>query len=348
VTLAQLLSHTAGFKDVIVATLIDQDADETDLIREVRSWNDSVFFAEPGDVFSYSNLGFVLAGAFVADVASKPYSDVVTERVLKPLGIHDATFKPEEAVTHPFADGHTGRRGDPPRVVRPIKTDTRHWPAGFLWASALDYARIAIALMNHGMIDGRQALDPEVVAAVQQPHVRLWGRRDVSYGFGLDVSDMGSVRELSHNGRMDGYGSDIWMLPQLNQAVVLLRNRLDTSPRQTIAALRKMLLPSNTPPPNAGPAEAYATPLDELTGPYVNGDRTVIISATASGLTMTDTEGDRRGTLRPVAKDRLEFAYSSALTSDSGRAPVFVVRDSTSQIKYVATGGRAFRRQAKQ
>ena len=120
-TLQQLLTHTAGIHDEIVATPLEQHADESELLREVRSWTDATFFTDPGDIFSYSNLGFVLIGAFIEQVSGHRYADEVTARVLRPLGITDATFRPETAVTYPFAQGHIGLRSEAPKVVRPIR-----------------------------------------------------------------------------------------------------------------------------------------------------------------------------------------------------------------------------------
>jgi CubicO group peptidase (beta-lactamase class C family) len=346
VTIAQLLSHTAGFKDVVVAAPLEEDSNEDDLLREVRSWkDDAMFFTEPGDVMSYSNLGFVLAGAFLEAITGHHYADVVGERVLRPVGMAHATFRPAMAVTHPFAQGHVGARGEAPVVVRPIKTDTRHWPAGFLWASANDYARLAIALMNRGAIDGRTVLDPDVVAAIEQPHVEMPGDAKVSYGFGLVVRGNEPTRELSHNGRMDGYGADLWMLPGANRAFVVMRNRLDTAPRQTMGALLKILSPSGVPlaTPDATPAGLR---LDELAGRYVNGQRTIVIAASDAGLTMIDDGYDgrpQRGTLKPVAANHLQFTRTDRETT--GSVPVFVVRDRSGRVKYIATGERALRRQ---
>lgn len=68
-TLHQLLSHTAGLKDDAPMT---GPLDETALAERVRGWNESMVFAEPGKVCSYSNPGYVLAGYVIEQVVQRP------------------------------------------------------------------------------------------------------------------------------------------------------------------------------------------------------------------------------------------------------------------------------------
>ena len=342
VTLTQLLTHTAGFKDRIVSTRFENDEDEADLLPSVRSWkDDDLFFTEPGEVMSYSNLGFVLAGAALEQMSGKRYAEAVSELVLKPVGMH-ATFRLADAFQLPFAQGYAGPGGAPPHVVSPIKTDARLWPPGFLWASANDYARFAIVLMNHGEIDGRQALDPAAVAVVEQPHVPIPGAAHSSYGFGLSVTEEDGDTVLAHSGRMDGYGAYIGMALASRRAWVVLVNRLDAAPRATLAACAAAAgvhLGAGRSTAGSSPGD---TKLEELPGRYVNGSRTITIARGPDGLAMTDSGLDGvpyHGTLTPIGGDRLTFARDGG-----GTTRVFVVRDAGGRVKYLALQDRAFRR----
>ena len=340
VTLAQLLSHTAGFKDLIVATSIDNDENEHDLLPYVRSWKDEdMFFTDPGDVMSYSNLGFVLAGAFLEHVSGRPFADAVADRVLIPIGMKHATFRTGAALRVPFAFGHVGRAGQPPQIVEPIKTDVRHSPAGFLWASASDYGRLMIALLNRGQLEGRRVLAPDVVASIEEPRVSMAGDPNRSYGFGLVIRRSGRSRTFSHSGRMDGYSSDVLMLPDSNRGYVVLRNKLDTPVRETVAALLERVGgAAEEPVSTSSPVN-----LDELVGRYSNGARTIVISRTNDTLMFTDDGFEGRpqhGTLKPLSGNRFDFVREGAAV-----APMFVIRDKSGRVKYVFTGLRALRRQ---
>jgi CubicO group peptidase (beta-lactamase class C family) len=76
VTMAQLLSHTAGLKDEPDEFGLQ---DESALGDYARSWTDAYCLFPPGQVFSYSNSGFALAGLVVQEVGGKPFADQMTE-----------------------------------------------------------------------------------------------------------------------------------------------------------------------------------------------------------------------------------------------------------------------------
>ncbi len=76
----QILSHTSGLMD---ETKMYGSHDDEALERNVSSWKDDVFFTEPGKIYSYSNLGFVLAGRLIEVVNGKPFADSMEELVLQ-------------------------------------------------------------------------------------------------------------------------------------------------------------------------------------------------------------------------------------------------------------------------
>ena len=45
----------------------------------VRSWKDDVFFADQGEIYSYSSAGFWLSGFVIEEVEGKPYADAMNE-----------------------------------------------------------------------------------------------------------------------------------------------------------------------------------------------------------------------------------------------------------------------------
>ena len=67
VTVHQLLSHTAGVRD---GFSFNSPHDDSALGTFIRSWTDDYLVADPGEVFSYSNLGYALAGFVLEQVTS--------------------------------------------------------------------------------------------------------------------------------------------------------------------------------------------------------------------------------------------------------------------------------------
>ncbi len=226
VTAHQLLSHTAGIKDEPAEYGLH---DESALAAFPRGWGQDYRLAAPGVAFSYSNPGFALAGLLVEEIAGKPYADAMKDLLLAPLGMETATFRPTEAMTRPFSQGHQVPPEGPATVVRPFSDDSRQWPNGFLMASASEMGRFARAFLNDGRLNGREVLSPRAIARVSTPYAEipydLPDMKQPKYGYGLFLHTQDGVAIAEHAGTMPGYTSILKMAPDERFAVILLANQ---------------------------------------------------------------------------------------------------------------------------
>jgi CubicO group peptidase (beta-lactamase class C family) len=183
VTLAMLLSHTAGVRDgndyrvplgkTVQAALADP-----------KAWEPKYL---PGRYFAYSNLNFPIVGSIMERVSGDRFDALMQRLVLKPLNIEACFNWPScsdarvaQAVVLYHADGSVRNddlRGKQP--VCPVFTEsgcdlTRYRPGdngalfspqGGLRISARDLARIGQMLLNNG--DG--FLKPGSIAALTTP-----------------------------------------------------------------------------------------------------------------------------------------------------------------------------------
>jgi len=228
VTSHQLLSGTAGLID---GEPLYGPQDESALAKTVRSWNDDIFFLEPGKLYSYSNLGYIIAGLVAEKVGGKRYAELMSERIFEPLGMKSTTFRPTMAMTRPLSQGHDSDSNSKPVVHRPFVESTSSWPAGFMYSNVYDLARLAIAFMNGGKIDGRQVLSPAVITMMSTPHADILGEnpsgwpRNARYGYGLILQSYRGVRMVWHGGSIGGFGAMFVMVPQQRFAVIILANK---------------------------------------------------------------------------------------------------------------------------
>ena len=74
----------------------------------------------PGDVYNYSNLGYLVIGAIIERVTGERFEDVVTSRVLVPAGLTTASFAPDPAHDVPGfpVPGSAPAAGSPGRARR--------------------------------------------------------------------------------------------------------------------------------------------------------------------------------------------------------------------------------------
>jgi len=261
----QLMSHTAGLADG--ASLFGKH-DESALREEVRGYKDSMFFTDPGAVFSYANPGFVLSGYLVQRLSGEPYSKAVQKRVLDPLKMTRTTFEPTLAMTYPFSVGHRGNWGEAASVLRPMEDNAQIWPAGLLFSNSSDLARFAIAFMNGGKIDGKQALSAKLVERLSTPNAPVQSQyAEASYGYGLMMRDYRGVRLVEHGGTTVGFASDFVMAPTQHIAVIVLANRSVHLMKTEEKAL-EIMLPLAPKPPEPESLKFTEREIEEYVGRY--------------------------------------------------------------------------------
>src|SRR5687767_2707753 len=147
----QLLTHTAGLTD---ESVMSGRHDDAALGLGIRAMDDSWLFTDPGQIHSYSNPGYWIAGLACEELAGKPYADVMAERLFRPLGMSRTTLRPTLAMTWPLALGHEVRGGSA-AIVRPQADNAGTWPAGQIYSNVTDLARFTTALLDGGYLDGQ-------------------------------------------------------------------------------------------------------------------------------------------------------------------------------------------------
>ena len=223
-TPSQLLSQTAGLGD---REGNYGTVDEVALLRDAKELTDSVAFLPPGLSFSYSNIGFALAGLAAQEATKQPFGDLMQQRLLRPLGMTKATFRPLEAMTYARAQGHKlTPKGDSVVVVRPTADDTRIWPAGYLYTNAHEVAQFVVAMLNNGRVDGRQILPAGVADSMLTAHVALPGMANATrYGYGMFLDSLRGYESVWHPGSMPGFSTLMRMIPSQRVGVVVIANR---------------------------------------------------------------------------------------------------------------------------
>lgn len=315
----QLLSHTAGIKDEPADYGLH---DEPALAQFVRGWKGAYRLAAPGRLFSYSNPGYALAGLVLQEVGQKPYADAMKEILFEPLGMARSTFRPTEAMTYPFSQGHRVQENGDRVVVRPFSDDSRQWPNGFLMSSALDLSRFVLAFLNRGRLEGREVIPPAVITRLMTPAAEIpYDLPDMKrprYGYGLFLHEWQGVAIAEHVGTMPGFTSVLKIAPAERFGIVLLANGEAVRFGKTMEAAFAPFFESGTP--TSETAEEIATPLSStemalLAGTYRNRWPVTLV---AKGGALQLKQGDA---LWPVGRHTKELF--SARAPGGGRVVSF-------------------------
>ena len=157
ITLRQIMTHTAGFEEVVKDLLYYDAAHNRPLGAFLKAWVPERIFAA-GTTPAYSNYATALAGYMVERVSGERFEDYVDHHIFVPLGMHNSTFRqplPTNLAAQ-MAIGYTK-----PGVAAPGFEIVGPGPAGALSASGTDMARFMIAHLQQGELDGNRILSVE-------------------------------------------------------------------------------------------------------------------------------------------------------------------------------------------
>lgn len=335
-TADQLLSHQSGILDE--APMFGSHDDEA-LKREVAGWTDTRFFAEPGQVYSYSNPGYWLAGLLAETVGAQPFADQVAKTVFEPLGMTRSTFRPTLAMTFPLAQGHD-LVNNTPRIIRPAANNSASWPAGSIYSNVMDLSKWMMAFVSGGLVDGQRVLPAAVFETMTTPRVKIPGSLQ-RYGYGVQVGDVwGGAQVVEHGGSRSGYGSVIRMVPERKFGVVVLANRTGVSLTRTANAVMEAVL---GPQGRRGDTVLIGTPLTAaqqkaVLGVYSQGTRQMEIVAAADGLAL------RQGGRDTALKFQGALAGGGEFYLMAGTTRYVVVTDAAGAPLFLHSGGRSWRK----
>jgi CubicO group peptidase (beta-lactamase class C family) len=164
----------------------------------------------PGERWSYSGPGYVLAAAIVERAAGQPYGRVVHDRILAPLAM-SATSSGWIPAPDEIAHGH--RDG---REISLLAGLTGLPGTGDLWSTAADLLRFAAACLDRRLLSSRSW------SRLTRVHAPLGSEHDapdetglvtVGYGYGVYVGTIDGRSIRYHTGDNPGYRSILAWLP---------------------------------------------------------------------------------------------------------------------------------------
>jgi CubicO group peptidase (beta-lactamase class C family) len=226
----QLLTHTSGMMDYYPPAS-KYDIGIFDFFKEN---GDNLLFAEPGKVFSYSNTGYALIALIIERLTGKKYTEVVEMDVIKPLKLNNTTFDFLRVATRSFSTGHY-YDGDQKMAVPLIN----HFEipllqaAGGIFSSIGDLERLALCLMNKGILDGTTVIESDIIEPMSgryaenytasAPYYGFMNYPNNAYGYGLFMFDYGRLHFIGNGGS----GSQMTYLvyePKAKFAMIFITN----------------------------------------------------------------------------------------------------------------------------
>ena len=182
VTLRMLLTHTSGIAGDLS---LDgpwglQQADKAEGIR--RALNARLDF-DPGQLFHYSDIGFILLGAMVEKITGEPQDVYARGNIFEPLDMTDTRYLPAATACGPYRVSGTALAFDP-RAPRAVDCPADTWSTDVL-------ARVAPTARDEDTPGINPNIGRPLRGTVHDPTARRMGGVAGSAGVFSTVRDLG-------------------------------------------------------------------------------------------------------------------------------------------------------------
>lgn len=236
-TLEDALSHRTGFPrhDKALSTSYGPDGHKATMRDITQSLRFLPMVHEPRVEFRYCNLMFMVASHVLQTLTGRWLGTTLREGLWRPLGMNATYFSLEDAQAAPehLAMGYwwdysnTFSQGGFGEV--PFAGLDEASGAGAVVSTVLDYAKWIRCLANEA-----KPLSKAAHAAIKTPHTTPVGTGKGwdgpgSYALGWMVNPYKGHTVYNHGGGMEGYGAEVFFLPDLGYGVVTLANTAMTS-----------------------------------------------------------------------------------------------------------------------
>lgn len=241
ITIRHLLTHTSGIVKDSAAFDPFKAQPDIDVIRSV--YDKSLQF-QPGDAWSYSNIGYYVLAEIIHRVTQEPWVEFIQKNALQKAGISGEHSVDPALIIVGRASGYEVRGS----TIHNAEVWSAVRPSGGFLASALD-----LALWDEAL-NGDRVLNSDSRKLMWSP-VRLNNQKTFGYGFGWFVEEPNGHPRVHHDGGVPGFSCDYEKFPDDHLAVAVLANVGERDLRDVAIGVAALMIPELQPPPSPAIAD---------------------------------------------------------------------------------------------
>jgi len=175
-----------------------------------------------GKEFSYSNVGYYVAGMVLEKQSGKTYNELVTA-LFKKCKMNDSAY-PTEINSQLLTKGHIIRKDGTFKLNEKLAFNASNYFASHLIVTAPDLAKWNECLHNGKLLkpETYQLMTNYSITATHQ----LFSEKPIGYGYGLRINDKANIYEIGHTGFHPGEGFTAVNLyyPKTKTSIIVMEN----------------------------------------------------------------------------------------------------------------------------
>jgi len=251
-----LLTHTSGLPREGIKTSDKTGRADYTHDEMLKSAAAMKLEAEPGERYSYSNLGYNLLAMIVEKASGKSYGEFLEQRIFGPLKMTASRVNDLHSIIPNRACGYVWSQG---RVkIGESTSPTLYFGAGAIVSTVQDLAKWDAALYSDKLLNADTRKQMVTLT-------RLKSGRNAYYGFGWFLGSLHGHARMSHDGLLSGFRTYITRFTDEHLTIILLTNQSSLSDPAVIAnGIARDFLPDITDYlADAGDGKEHGSTLDQ-------------------------------------------------------------------------------------
>ncbi len=270
ITISNLLNHRSGIHSFTdnenYLSWNTQKKSEKELLKIIEDGGSDF---EPNSKADYSNSNYVLLSFILEKIYKKPYSEILQEKIIKPIGLKNTyvggkiNLENNEAHSYIFENNW----------IKETETDLSiPLGAGAIVSTPSDLLQFADALFNGKIISEKS--------------LKLMETIKDDYGSGLFQMPFGTKKAFGHTGGIDGFSSNYGYFPEEKVAFALTSNGSNYTNNNIAIAVLNAVFNQPYEIPTFKTLDLSSADLDQYLGIYSSKDIPLKITVTKNDTTL--------------------------------------------------------------
>ncbi len=309
ITIANMLGHRSG-----LANFTNNNTVAFDEWKEQPKTHEALLALitnqppdfEPGTKADYNNSNYLLLGYVLEAVYAKPYPVIVTDRIIRKIGLTDtyyglkSGYQPGEAISYHYSDNNW----TPDKAVYL----DNFGGAGAIISTPSDMCRFITALFA-GRLISRQSLAT---------------MKNIKDGYGMGLFPYGNEKHagVGHNGKTEGFGSSLSYYPENKLAIAYCTNGEVYPKSEILDGIFNICFDQPYKMPAFDPVDVPENIRDKYAGKYSSADSNIRVTVTKTNQSLgIETKGQQFAAI-PLSRNDFwnkAFGFFFVFSDDGAR-----------------------------